>query len=323
VRAGRPRTAVTGGLNFAGPALSDSGAFPPDTMGAAGPSQFIVAINGRLRSYAKATGTSDGVLEVTMNTFFSPVMTPPVASNFVSDPHIRYDRLSQRWMIVIIDVPGGASAIENRVLLAVSDGPVMTASTVWSFFFFNEDAGVVHVLYGSAGGLASAGSQFWYQNSAAIADSAEAGDSFGATLAIGDLDGSAQGDLAVGVPGEDFGAVDAGVVHVLYGSAASVVSAGSQLWSQNSGGVADSAEAGDRFGSSLATADVGSGAQDDLAIGVPSEDLGTITDGGVVHVLYGTPTGLASAASQYWTQDTSGITDTIETGDRFGGGLGR
>src|SRR5215216_2151644 len=141
VRPGRPRTAVTGGLNFAGPTLSDSGSFPPDTMGAAGPSQFIVAINGRLRSYAKATGAPDGVLDVTTDTFFSSVMTPPVASNFVSDPHIRYDRLSQRWMIVIIDVPGGAGAIENRVLLAVSDGPVITASTVWSFFFFNEDAG--------------------------------------------------------------------------------------------------------------------------------------------------------------------------------------
>ena len=32
------------------------------------------------------------------------------ASNFTSDPHIRYDRLSQRWIIVMIDVPGGRSA---------------------------------------------------------------------------------------------------------------------------------------------------------------------------------------------------------------------
>src|SRR3954447_2413161 len=55
-RLGQPRTAVTNGFDFAGPTFSDSGSFPPDTMGAAGPSQFIVAINGRLRSYAKATG---------------------------------------------------------------------------------------------------------------------------------------------------------------------------------------------------------------------------------------------------------------------------
>jgi hypothetical protein len=180
------------------------------------------------------------------------------------------------------------------------------------------------VLYGSAAGLASAGSQFWYQNSGGIADSAEAGDSFGATLAIGDLDASGHGDLAVGVPGEDLGtSADAGAVHVLYASAAGLASAGSQFWYQNSGGIADSAEADDRFGAALAIADYGNGAQDDLAIGVPSEDLGTITDAGVVHVLYGTPTGLASTASQYWTQNSTGITDTIETGDRFGGGLGR
>src|SRR3954453_13653169 len=140
-RVGPPRTAVSSSFDFAGPTLADAPAFPPDTMGAVGPSQFIVAVNGGLRSYAKATGTPDGVLNVGMDTFFSSVMTPPVASNFVSDPHIRYDRLSQRWMIVIIDVPGGAAAQENRVLLAVADGPVISAATVWSFFFFNEDAG--------------------------------------------------------------------------------------------------------------------------------------------------------------------------------------
>ena len=35
----------------------------------------------------------------------------------------------------------------------------------------------------------------------------------------------------------------------------------------------------------------------DLAIGVPNEDLGTIGDAGAVHVLYGTATGVSSAAT--------------------------
>jgi hypothetical protein len=110
-------------------------------MGSVGPAQFVVAINGRFRSYDKATGLADGALNADPDVFFSAVMTPPVATNFTSDPHIRYDRLSQRWIIVMIDVPGGAGTVENRVLVAVSDGPVLTGATVWTEFFFNEDAG--------------------------------------------------------------------------------------------------------------------------------------------------------------------------------------
>ena len=186
------------------------------------------------------------------------------------------------------------------------------------------DSGVVHVLYGTAGGLAGTGSQLWSQNSAGVADSPEAGDAFGASLAIGDLDAGGQGDLAIGVPGEDNGAIaDSGMVHVLYGTAGGLASTGSQLWSQNSAGIADSPEAGDRFGAALATADFGKSAQDDLAIGVPSEDAGAIADSGAMHILYGGPTGLASTASQYWTQNSAGIADSAEAGDRFGGGLER
>ncbi len=132
---------MSSGLNFAGPTLPDAGAFPPDTMGTVGPAQFIVAINGRLRSYSKTTGVADGVMNVSPDVFFASVMTPPVATNFTSDPHIRYDRLTNRWIIVIIDVPGSAGDQENRVLLAVSDGPVISPSTVWTFFFYPEDVG--------------------------------------------------------------------------------------------------------------------------------------------------------------------------------------
>ncbi len=120
--------------NFTGATLADAAAFPPDTMGAVGPTQFIVAINGRIRSFNKTTGTADGVLNVNTDVFFNSVMTPPTASNFTSDPRIRYDRLSGRWIIIIIDVPGGAGALANRVLLAVSDTPTITNSTVFTFF---------------------------------------------------------------------------------------------------------------------------------------------------------------------------------------------
>src|SRR6476620_1995424 len=138
------------GLSFdaiTGPA--ENGAFPPDTMGAVGPSQFFLFVNGRLRTFNKMTGVGDGVLNASPNVFFSSVMTPlspPVVLNFTSDPQIRYDRLSGRWFVAIIDVPctsaGCGTFGANRWMVAVSDTastPSITAATVWTFFFFQTD----------------------------------------------------------------------------------------------------------------------------------------------------------------------------------------
>jgi hypothetical protein len=122
--------------NFLGAALVDTGAFPPDTMGAVGPTQFIVAVNGRIRSFSKTTGIADGALNADMDVFFNSVMTPPTGSNFTSDPRIRYDRLSGRWFIIIIDVPGGTGSTANRVLVAVSSGATITNASSFTFYQF-------------------------------------------------------------------------------------------------------------------------------------------------------------------------------------------
>jgi hypothetical protein len=122
--------------NFTAATLADANAFPPDTMGTVGPTQFIVAINGRIRSFNKTTGVADGALDVSTDTFFTSVMTPPVASNFTSDPRIRYDRLSGRWFLIIIDVPGGAGTLANRVLVAVSSGSTIASSASFTFYQF-------------------------------------------------------------------------------------------------------------------------------------------------------------------------------------------
>ena len=137
---GSPAAPQTVGLNFKGASLSDTGAFPPDSMGAVGPAQYVVAVNARIRSFNKTTGAADGVLDADTDVFFQSVMTPGV--NFTSDPRIRYDRLTGRWMVVIIDVPGGLGALPNRVMLAVSDaasGGRISASTVWTYYQFRQD----------------------------------------------------------------------------------------------------------------------------------------------------------------------------------------
>ncbi len=136
-----PFAPQTIGLNFdtvTGP--TETGAFPPDTMGAIGPTQFIVFLNGRLRSFSKTTGLADGVLNVDSDVFFNSVMTPPTASNFTTDPNIRYDRLSGRWFLNMIDVPNGTGATANRIMIAVSDGPNITGGTVWTYYQFLGNA---------------------------------------------------------------------------------------------------------------------------------------------------------------------------------------
>src|SRR4051794_10214409 len=135
------RTAVTSTFSFDGPAL-ESSTFPPDTMGDVGPTQFVVAINTRLRSYNKATGAADGGINVSENAFWATEMTPLQTCNFTSDPHIRYDRAAQKWIVIIIDVPKCDGTVRNRVLIAASDGPTISATTVWTFHHFDAPAGL-------------------------------------------------------------------------------------------------------------------------------------------------------------------------------------
>ena len=124
------------GVNADGPSsLVNLCGTPPDTMGAVGPTQFIVTVNCNIVSYSKATGAADGVLATTPNVFFNSVR-----SSSTTDPHVRYDRTSRRWFVVMIDV----TFPNNRVLLAVSNTATITNSTVWTFFSF-QSANGTHV----------------------------------------------------------------------------------------------------------------------------------------------------------------------------------
>lgn len=182
--------------------------------------------------------------------------------------------------------------------------------------------GAVHVLCGAAGGLSATGSSFWTQDSYGIADTAEAGDHFGQSLAAADFNGDGRDDLAVGVPREDVGSVyDAGAVQILLGSVAGITAAGNQFWSQNSGSVADAAENFDYFGQRLAAGDFNGDGRADLAIGVPDEDIGTISDAGAVHLLYGSANGLTDIGNEFLHQPTFGLGDLAETNDWFGAAL--
>jgi hypothetical protein len=126
-----PSTSQTLGTSFTGATVADTPGFvPPDSMGAVGPTQFVVAVNGRIRSFSKTTGSADGALNVTPDVFFSSVR-----SAGTSDPRVRYDRLSGRWFITMIDV----NSANNRILIAVSSGSTIASASNFTFFDIPSD----------------------------------------------------------------------------------------------------------------------------------------------------------------------------------------
>jgi hypothetical protein len=130
-----------------------------------------------------------------------------------------------------------------------------------------------------------------------------------------DFNNDGADDLAVGVPFENLGSiVAAGAVNVLYGSANGLTGTGSQLFTQDTGGVPDSAEEGDVFGFALATGDFNNDSFADLAVGAPGETVGGVFAAGAVNVLYGSSTGLTGTGSQFLTQ----VGSAPETDDEFG-----
>ncbi|MEP7253570.1 MAG: T9SS type A sorting domain-containing protein [Ginsengibacter sp.] len=121
--------------------------WPPDPNGAVGESQVIVAANNGLKVYDKpgVTGSplvtpngysgvrADGTLFISLEEFFSPVL--PLTSG-ISDPHIRYDRLSKKWFVVAIEV--NPSQENNLIFLAVSDDEKITDASSFTFYSFNS-----------------------------------------------------------------------------------------------------------------------------------------------------------------------------------------
>ncbi|HXV45529.1 MAG TPA: FG-GAP repeat protein, partial [Nitrososphaera sp.] len=207
----------------------------------------------------------------------------------------------------------------------------------------------IQVIYGSPSGLSATflPDHFVYQDIPDVEDGAEEDDSFGSSMAAGDFNGDGRDDLAIGVPGEGVGVPDipdAGAVNVIYSSSvglsATAVSTGDgrtdQFWHQDSPNVELNADEEDFFGYSLAAGDFNGDGRDDLAIGVPSENISSSVEG-AVNVIYGVagttylnsglaakvPLGGSGRADQYWSQASPDINGGITGSEDWGYSLAR
>jgi hypothetical protein len=149
-----------------------------------------------------------------------------------------------------------------------------------------------------------------------IGGSSEAGDEYGYAVAVGNFDGDAYPDIAVGVPGEAPAGGSAeqptsGDIAVIQGGTGTEPG-GYWVHPYDAGEVA---EDGDRFGSALTAGDVDADGRADLLVGSPAKRTdGQAANAGVTYLFGGTTRGLE--LGRRVAQPDIGWAH--ESGDRFG-----
>lgn len=171
------------------------------------------------------------------------------------------------------------------------------------------DAGAVYVFPGPIAGGQTIPAQA--ATIRLVGDAAVAGDEFGSSVDIGDVDGDGRADLLSSAPKHDVAEqIDAGCVYVFLGSP-TLASRSADLADH----FVDGVSAGDRLGSRIACGDLDGDGQTDLVLGAASADVVTdvlLFDAGRVYVLSGGSSFIANAAQ------ARVVIDGAADGDRLG-----
>src|ERR1035437_906746 len=147
IKSGPPTNTPTQAIwsNFLGLRVGDTpGWVPPDNCGDVGTTQICVTANGRIRFYTKPTVIATAVTTPTGTSNTEPTEVWSMDSDAFftdasigvtqgSDPHVRFDRFSQRWFILQISLD---QATNNYCQIAVSSGPTITNQSSFTYYHF-------------------------------------------------------------------------------------------------------------------------------------------------------------------------------------------
>ncbi|MGH8867492.1 MAG: hypothetical protein ACRDYU_05790 [Actinomycetes bacterium] len=138
-----------------------------------------------------------------------------------------------------------------------------------------------------------------------------AGDRFGASVALGDLEDDGCDEIVTGAPGVSG---DAGRVYVVFGAA--------DTGFESTGAITlDDSSSGDRFGAAVALSPNEAGAGFDLWVGAPFDDVDGVSNAGsVTHYAVTASGGEATVGPpiETLTQNSAGVPGVAEAGDHFG-----
>ena len=141
------------------------------------------------------------------------------------------------------------------------------------------------------------------------------GDLVGASAVIADFDKNGYGDLAVGVSRSGKG----GAVHIRKGTSTGFSSTAKSI-SQNTAGVPGVRETHDYFGYDISAGDTNGDGYPDLAVGAPTETLGSeFWRAGAVTVLRGGTSGLTGRNSRQYDYTTAGFERPTDESDSWFG----
>ncbi|PSB60451.1 hypothetical protein C7B61_17450, partial [filamentous cyanobacterium CCP1] len=136
-----------------------------------------------------------------------------------------------------------------------------------------------------------------------VGSNSETGDRFGAQLSAADMNGDNIDDLVISAPGEDN---ETGVAHLLFGSRNNGITTNGNRLLRQGDGVGGTADAGDRFGTSLTIGNFDGAERSpgnpilQIAASVPGEAVGLFTDPVLVE------NGIAGGAVNIINPDTLG-----------------
>ncbi|MFK4099283.1 trypsin-like serine protease [Streptomyces sp. NPDC019531] len=175
-------------------------------------------------------------------------------------------------------------------------------------------AGLVRIVYGGGKGTAEIN-----QNLDWVPGASEASDWFGESLATVDYDEDGCTDLVVGTPAEDIGtATDAGMLDILHGASGGLGTGTVKNTHFEEGSGTGSlatavAQAGDRFGDSIA-AGVTAAGEPFVVSGAPGESVSGLAKAGVAFYLH-------AGTNIVFHQDSTDVPGAAEANDGFGGAV--